>query len=232
MAFSWNRLYWLNRRSLYFLKHVYEQDRLKREPVYRLFATKDDSTQIKIYTRTGDKGMSSNFAGKRLPKDHIIFDALGANDQLSSTIGIAREFCTDLNDDTTTRLKEIQCILQDVGSHIATPRGVATESKLAQTAFNEKHVENLEKWIDELNENLPPLTNFILPSGGRAASMLHLARTVCREAERRVTPLVRDNQVEDSVAKYLNRLSDFLFMAARHVAKQQGYNEEIYIRQD
>ncbi|XP_065899001.1 corrinoid adenosyltransferase MMAB-like isoform X3 [Dysidea avara] len=145
----------------------------------REFTSEDASTQLKVYTRTGDKGMSSNFAGKRLPKDHIIFEALGTNDQLSSTIGVAREFCEGVIDTTDSRLQEkskrllctgviimnvqIQCILQDVGSHIATPRDVSTEAKRAQTTFNEAHVDNLEKWIDEMSENLPPLTNFILP---------------------------------------------------------------------
>jgi cob(I)alamin adenosyltransferase len=188
-----------------------------------------NGNRIKIYTKTGDKGVSSNFAGQRLPKDDAIFEALGANDELSSIIGFAREYCTP-GTTLPTRLQEIQCILQDIGSHIATPRNTATPTKLSQTEFKSDHVDALEKWIDELDQTLPELTNFILPSGGTAGASLHLARTICRRTERRVIPLYREGQVDESVIKYLNRLSDFLFTAARYETKIQNKDETIYRR--
>lgn len=185
--------------------------------------------RIKIYTRTGDKGKTSNFAGQRLPKDDAIFEALGNNDELSSSIGLAREYCKD-GHLISKMLQEIQCVLQDIGSHIATPRTASTRTKLEQTEFNKKHVENLENWIDELDKELPPLKNFILPSGGKGSAHIHVARTICRRTERRIVPLFRDGHVEETVAMYLNRLSDFLFTAARYTAQCEGKQEIVYKR--
>ncbi|XP_019853979.1 PREDICTED: cob(I)yrinic acid a,c-diamide adenosyltransferase, mitochondrial-like [Amphimedon queenslandica] len=188
-----------------------------------------DGGRIRIYTRTGDKGTSSNYAGQRLPKDDALFEALGSNDELSSSLGLAREFCVPQST-LPDKLQEIQCLLQDIGSHLATPRSSATPTKLAHTEFSMSHVTKLEKWIDELDDQLPPLTNFILPSGGKASSFLHLSRTICRRTERRVVPLYRDGQVDEAVFKYLNRLSDFLFNAARFEAQLEEKEEVIYQR--
>ncbi|XP_048581855.1 corrinoid adenosyltransferase MMAB-like isoform X2 [Nematostella vectensis] len=178
-------------------------------------------------------GHSSTYGGKRLLKTDDLFEALGTTDELSSHIGVACEFCEESRHaDLIKKLEEIQCILQDVGSNIATPRETSRQDKIKRTEFSEMHVPILERWIDEYHNQLPALTNFILPSGGKASSLLHVARTVCRRAERRVVPLVTSGSVDPNVGKFLNRLSDFLFTAARFAAKTEGREEKIYHRVD
>ncbi len=127
-------------------------------------------------------------------------------------------------------MEEIQARLIDLGSHIATPRKSEEdqEKKIAHTSFDGVHVQNLEKWIDEMDLILPPLKNFILPSGGLASSHLHLARTVCRRAERNLIPLFKDEQIEESAYKYVNRLSDYLFTLARTCSMREGKPEIVY----
>uniref|UniRef100_A0A1A7W9K5 Corrinoid adenosyltransferase MMAB n=1 Tax=Iconisemion striatum TaxID=60296 RepID=A0A1A7W9K5_9TELE len=196
----------------------------------RSYATDGDIKAPKIYTRTGDKGFSSTFTGERRPKEDQIFEALGDTDELSSAIGLAREFCFERGHTFTHQLDKIQCILQDVGSNIATPQSSARESHIKKTKFNAQPITDLETWIDHFTEELPPLTNFILPSGGRSSAALHLARTVCRRAERSVTPIVRSGEADPDVAKYLNRLSDYLFTLARYAAMKEGSEEKIYNR--
>ncbi|KAI1304282.1 hypothetical protein EDD11_005236 [Mortierella claussenii] len=187
----------------------------------------------KIYTKTGDKGTSSLFTGERKAKDDAVFDALGTNDELSSSIGLAREFCLDQGDNVQNivgQLEQIQCLLQDIGSNIATPRDSATAPRLARTEFDSdgQHVQDLETWIDAMDQELPPLTSFILPSGGKAAAALHVARSVSRRTERRVVPLAQDQRVDRSVAVYLNRLSDYLFTCGRYAAMKAGRQEVLY----
>ncbi|KAM9360816.1 corrinoid adenosyltransferase MMAB [Symphorus nematophorus] len=198
--------------------------------VNRSYATEGDSKIPKIYTKTGDKGFSSTFTGERRPKEDHIFKALGNTDELSSAIGLAREFCLDKGHTFTYQLDKIQCILQDVGSNIATPRSSARESHIKRTKFTASPIADLETWIDEFTEELPPLTNFILPSGGKSSAALHLARTVCRRAERSVAPIVRSGEADPEVAKFLNRLSDYLFTLARYAAMKEGNEEKIYKR--
>ncbi|XP_026178616.1 corrinoid adenosyltransferase MMAB isoform X2 [Mastacembelus armatus] len=188
----------------------------------RSYATEGDQRVPKIYTKTGDKGFSSTFTGERRPKEDNIFEALGNADELSSAIGLAREFCLDKGHTFTYQLDKIQCILQDVGSNIATPRSSARESHLKRTKFNAQVTADLEAWIDNLTGELPPLTKFILPSGGKSSAALHLARTVCRRAERRGSGS-RCCQVFEQV-----RLSDYLFTVARYAAVKEGKEEKIY----
>ncbi|OBZ83154.1 Cob(I)yrinic acid a,c-diamide adenosyltransferase, mitochondrial [Choanephora cucurbitarum] len=189
---------------------------------------------MKIYTKTGDKGTSSLYNGERREKDDAIFEALGTTDELSSNIGLAIEFLENhlWGEDLINKLAKIQCLLQDMGSNIATPREQSQESRLLRTVFDPSgdHVTQLEGWIDEYDEQLPKLTRFILPSGGKPSAFLHVARTVCRRAERRVQPLARAGLCDESVAIYLNRLSDFLFNAARWASQSQGKLEKIYIK--
>nr|XP_033810687.1 corrinoid adenosyltransferase [Geotrypetes seraphini] len=194
---------------------------------------KQKKTKVpKIYTKTGDKGFSSTFTGERRPKDDQIFEALGTTDELSSAIGLAREFCIDHEHPFVDQLDKIQCMLQDIGSNVATPISSARESHLKRTSFDENPVLELEQWIDEYCDQLPPLTSFILPSGGKSSASLHLARAVCRRAERCVLPVVQAGEADPNVARYLNRLSDYLFTLARYAAKLEGNQETIYTKDD
>ncbi|KAK3818352.1 MAG: Adenosylcobalamin biosynthesis, ATP:cob(I)alamin adenosyltransferase-like protein [Benniella sp.] len=181
-----------------------------------------------LYTRTGDKGESSLYNGERRLKTDRIFEALGAVDELNSSIGIAHHYCKKSANGLDEQLIEIQCNLQDIGSNIATPRNDASEGQLRKTAFDEGHVEKLEGWIDRLDSQLPPLRNFILPSGGESSIFLHQSRSICRRAERTVIPVVEAGDADGTVLKYLNRLSDYLFAAARSAAKHEGLEENIY----
>ncbi|KAI7899856.1 Adenosylcobalamin biosynthesis, ATP:cob(I)alamin adenosyltransferase-like protein [Cokeromyces recurvatus] len=187
---------------------------------------------MKIYTKTGDKGTSGLYNGERRDKDDVIFEALGTTDELTSNIGLSTEFLMDYTWglDLIKQLTTIQCNLQDIGSNIATPREHSNAVRLAQTRFDpdKVHVTQLENWIDEYDKKLPKLTKFILPSGGKPSASLHVTRSVCRRAERRVQPLTRDGMCEESVGVYLNRLSDFLFVAARWAAQSLGREERIY----
>ncbi|KAI8976530.1 Adenosylcobalamin biosynthesis, ATP:cob(I)alamin adenosyltransferase-like protein [Pilobolus umbonatus] len=187
---------------------------------------------MKIYTKTGDKGTSSLYNGERRAKDDEVFEALGSTDELTSHIGLSIAYLEEMpwGDSLIEKLSKVQCLLQEIGSNIATPRESSNERKLSKTDFDAKYVVEMEGWIDELDAELPRLTQFILPSGGKASASLHVARTVCRRAERRVQPVARDNICDTSVAIYLNRLSDFLFNAARWSAHKQGKKEYIYKR--
>ncbi|KAL7836207.1 hypothetical protein AOLI_G00274910 [Acnodon oligacanthus] len=196
----------------------------------RSYTTKSEDRIPKIYTKTGDIGFSSTFTGERRPKEDHIFEALGTTDELSSAIGLAREFCLEKGHSFTDQLDKIQCVLQDVGSNIATPRSSARESHIKKTKFSSQPVAELESWIDSYTEELPPLTSFILPSGGKSSAALHVARAVCRRAERCVAPIIRSGEADPDVGKYLNRLSDYLFTLARYAALNEGNSERIYTR--
>ncbi|CAD7701680.1 unnamed protein product [Ostreobium quekettii] len=185
---------------------------------------------MKIYTKTGDLGESSLFNGARKRKDDRVFNALGDVDELNSAVGVAREFCEEVKggEGVASQLETVQTYLLDVGSACATPITSSTPEKLRRVQFDSELVQILEEWIDSMDEELPTLSQFILPSGGKAASFLHLARAVCRRAERSVVPLIDSSDVEDSVGKFLNRLSDYLFTAARWMAMKSGHPEKVY----
>uniref|UniRef100_A0A8D1D2A0 Corrinoid adenosyltransferase MMAB n=1 Tax=Sus scrofa TaxID=9823 RepID=A0A8D1D2A0_PIG len=129
-------------------------------------------------------------------------------------------------------LQKIQCSLQDIGAALATPRSSAREAHLKHTTFEVGPILELEQWIDRYSSQLPPLTAFILPSGGKSSSALHFCRAVCRRAERRVVPLVQTGETDVNVAKFLNRLSDYLFTLARYAAMKEGNPEKIYKKND
>ncbi|KAF5929206.1 corrinoid adenosyltransferase MMAB [Diceros bicornis minor] len=186
----------------------------------------------KIYTKTGDKGFSSTFTGERRPKDDHVFEAVGTTDELSSAIGFAIELIAEKGHPFAEELQKVQCSLQDIGSALATPRSSAREAHLKHAAFGAGPVLELEQWIDKYSSQLPPLTAFILPSGGKSSSALHLCRAVCRRAERRVVPLVQMGETDANVAKFLNRLSDYLFTVARYAAMKEGNQEKIYKKND
>ncbi|XP_042237139.1 corrinoid adenosyltransferase-like [Homarus americanus] len=194
-------------------------------------------SDLRIYTRTGDKGVTSLFTGERLPKDDLFFNALGTTDELSSHVGMAKEYAEENNHEYADQLERIQCILQDIATLLATPRPQHTandperEARIRERlAFNPRHITELEGWIDKYSSRLPPLTNFILPGGGRVSASLHIARTVCRRAERSVVPLTTEGLVDEQVIVYMNRLSDYLFTVARYASSLDGHKETIYIR--
>ncbi|KAM4827798.1 corrinoid adenosyltransferase MMAB isoform 2-T2 [Thomomys bottae] len=138
----------------------------------------------KIYTKTGDKGFSSTFTGERRRKDDQVFEAVGTTDELSSAIGFAMELITEKGHACAEELENIQCTLQDVGSALATPYSSAREAHLKRVTFEASRILELEQWIDKYTSQLPPLTAFILPSGGKSSAALHFCRAVCRRAER------------------------------------------------
>lgn len=188
-----------------------------------------DSGKYRVYTKTGDAGTSSLFNMQRKPKDDEFFQALGDTDELNANLGVCREYLVAQGlSSTAQQLEEIQSRLFDVGSHIATPRTTSTAAQKARTEFADEHTAQLEKWIDEMEVELPALKNFILPSGGLASAHLHVARAVCRRAERRIVPIVAHGDAELCIQKYLNRLSDYLFVCARFACLKAGNTETIW----
>ncbi|NGX43163.1 MAG: Cob(I)yrinic acid a,c-diamide adenosyltransferase [Chlamydiae bacterium] len=182
---------------------------------------------MKIYTKTGDKGETSLFTGQRVPKNDPLIDALGTVDECNSAIGVA---ITLLPDDakfgtTMERLTIIQHALFDLGAAVATPRTRAANAKIDKTRFDAEEIELIEKWIDEMDNELPKLDTFILPGGHPSSAMLQLARSICRRAERLMIPLNHHADVSDRVIKYLNRLSDYLFITSRYVNVLTNYPE-------
>ena len=169
---------------------------------------------MKIYTKTGDKGTTSLFSGKRVPKHHIRIESYGTVDELNSIIGAIR----DQKIDTTIeeKLIKIQTDLFTLGAMLATP---TKKEKLNIPKINESSIQFLENEIDTMNSQLPPMTHFILPGGHQTVSFCHIARTVCRRAERLAVLLNDQTSVESSILIYLNRLSDYLFVLARKLSK-------------
>lgn len=176
----------------------------------------------KIYTRTGDKGTTSLFSGERVPKDNRFIEALGCVDEANSSLGLALSFLPKKENFAATieQLESIQHALFDVGAALATPRSCHQNHKLEKTRFDNEAIEWLEKWIDAMDAQLPPLKTFILPGGHPAGATLHLSRCLIRRAERYVMPLYEQADVTQAVLVYLNRLSDYLFMASRYVNHQ------------
>jgi len=174
----------------------------------------------KIYTRTGDKGTTALGSGARVPKYEVRVEAYGTVDETNATVGLARLHTTD-DADLDAMLARIQNDLFDLGADLATPD---TGAKLDYEPLRvtPAQVTRLEAEIDRLNADIAPLNSFILPGGKPAAAYLHLARTTCRRAERLMVALSDQdkNGVSQAALQYVNRLSDFLFVAARHVNDQ------------
>lgn len=177
---------------------------------------------MKIYTRTGDKGMTSLFSGERVFKNNPFIEAIGTVDEGNSAIGVALSFLPKEERFNTTRhqLEMIQHALFDVGAALATPRTCEHSQKLEKTRFGEEAITLLERWIDAMDAELPALKNFILPGGHPTGAALHLSRSMIRRAERLVVPLYEQADVTQAVLVYLNRLSDFLFIVSRFVNHQ------------
>ncbi len=173
----------------------------------------------KIYTKTGDLGETSLFGGKRLPKNHLRIEAYGTVDELNSWIGLVRDSIEQ--NEIRTLLKQVQDRLFTLGSNLASD----PDKDMITPDIQEADIEKLEQAIDDMNEVLPPLKNFILPGGHTTVSYCHLARCVCRRAERNVVALAQNEAVENIIIRYLNRLSDYLFVLARKLAQDLGVEE-------
>jgi cob(I)alamin adenosyltransferase len=177
---------------------------------------------MKIYTKTGDRGTTSLFGGTRVPKHHIRIESYGTVDELNSHIGLLRD--QDCDQETKKFLEEIQDRLFTIGSILATDPEKATlkngKERLNIPKISEADITNLEKAIDKMNEELPEMTHFILPGGHQSVSFCHIARCVCRRAERLSSALYDIEAFDEQVLIYLNRLSDYLFVLARKLSKQ------------
>ena len=184
---------------------------------------------FKIYTKTGDKGQTSLFGGKRLPKNHIRIEAYGTVDELNSFIGLARSYIDNnqLNEIDHT-LALIQNDLFDLGADLCIPDSDKSDGSLKIIS---SYVNNLEKEIDSLNKDLNPLKSFILPGGTKIAAYLHVARTIARRCEREMIELnqTEGESISDEAIQYINRLSDFLFVIARYANLKLNFDDILWV---
>lgn len=175
---------------------------------------------FKIYTKTGDKGETSLIGGTRVPKYHIRIETYGTVDELNSYIGLIRD--QDIDVKTFDTLIEIQDRLFTIGSLLAED---TEKSKMKLPSIKEEDIQFLEKQIDLMDESLEPMKSFVLPGGHTTVSYCHIARCVCRRAERLVIQLSTEFKVNELIIKYLNRLSDYLFTLSRFIAKKVNAKE-------
>jgi cob(I)alamin adenosyltransferase len=165
---------------------------------------------MKIYTKKGDSGTTGLIGGTRLPKHHIRIESYGNVDELNSYIGLIRDMNT--NPEVTTQLLEIQDRLFTIGSHLAAD---PEKNSMKLPELHSSDIENLEKWIDAMDATLEPMKAFVLPGGNPLVSHTHIARCVCRRAERSIVHLAANESVEATISSYMNRLSDYLFILSR-----------------
>jgi cob(I)alamin adenosyltransferase len=178
----------------------------------------------KVYTRTGDDGTTSLGGGQRLPKDSLRIEAYGTVDELNSQIGVALSI--SVHETLAEALSSVQNDLFHLGSDLCILE--EDKTRLPVPRIEERHVQALERLMDRLSEELTPLENFILPGGCPGAAQLHVARTVCRRAERLVVALAREERVGAFIVRYLNRLSDALFVMARYENKHRGVPDVLW----
>ncbi len=171
---------------------------------------------FKIYTKTGDKGQTSLIGGTRLPKQHIRIEAYGTVDELNSFLGLIRD-AKELNREYYPIIIEIQDRLFTIGSLLAAD---PVKNKMTLPQVNEADIQLLEKEIDQMDAQLPEMKHFVLPGGHPLVSHCHVARCVCRRAERAVLRLAENEAVNEIIYKYLNRLSDYLFVLSRKTAME------------
>ena len=179
---------------------------------------------MKIYTKTGDKGYTSLIGGTRVPKHHVRIETYGTVDELNSYIGIIRD--QEITPEQKDMLKEIQDRLFTIGSSLASD---PEKSKMKIPDLHTSDIELLEQQIDKMNEDLPELRHFVLPVGDQAVSFCHIARCVCRRAERICVNLAEISSVDEQVIIYLNRLSDYLFVLARKLCHDRKIPENQWI---
>ena len=178
----------------------------------------------RIYTKTGDEGLTGLGGGRRVAKDHPRVRAYGTVDELNSAIGVA--LALGLTERLAAALPRIQNELFDLGADLCWPSDDTRRERIP--TVQPRHVEHLETLIDEFNELVGPLTNFLLPGGTPGAAQLHVARTICRRAERETLTLSHEEPIGELVLPYLNRLSDLLFVVARFENHQRGAPEPLW----
>lgn len=179
---------------------------------------------VKIYTKTGDRGETGLFDGSRASKASPRVEAYGDVDELNAMLGVALAFIRE-DQELRSCLLDIQRDLFVVGAHLADPKARVEAKRGAKASLTEDKITQLERWIDHFEEQLPPLRQFILPGGSKGGATLHHARTVCRRAERQVVALSQQVDIASLLIIYLNRLSDFLFVAARLENQRRNYAE-------
>ena len=177
-----------------------------------------------MYTRGGDKGETSLYGAARVEKDSLRVDAYGTIDELNSCIGAAVAVCR--HEEVSKPLKRVQAQLFTAGADLATDFGSRGGPRVPR--IQKKDTEGLERMVDELQAKLPRLTSFILPGGSQLAASLHLARAVCRRTERKVVALSRAEKINPEMVPYFNRLSTYLFNAARYANVLEGVGDEVW----
>lgn len=177
---------------------------------------------MKVYTKTGDKGQTSLIGGVRVAKNHSRIEAYGTLDELNSFIGLVRDYTKDVSQNTL--LYKVQNTLFVIGSNLAS----VPEAKMEIPNLQDQEITELEEAIDQMEEQLEPLKNFILPGGHPAVSHAHVARCVCRRAERLCVAVNDHEEIDHSIIPYLNRLSDYLFVLGRFLAKENEAQEVIW----
>lgn len=191
--------------------------------VYKNF----EKTQMKIYTKTGDKGTTALFGGTRVQKNNIRIESYGTVDELNAYIGLIKD--QEISQEVKNSLLKIQHDLFTIGAMLATPKEKETlkngKERLNIPKINESSLFFLENEIDSMETTLPPMTHFILPGGHQTVSFCHIARCVCRRAERLSVKLHEKESINDAILKYLNRLSDYLFVLARKLSKELSVEE-------
>lgn len=175
---------------------------------------------MKIYTKGGDKGKTSLLGGSRVDKFNLRIESYGTVDELNSQVGVVRSY--EINEDDANFLIEVQNQLFTMGSQLATEPG---NTKVKIPTLDSSDIEKLESKIDEMDGTLPPMRNFVLPGGNLAVAQTHVARCVCRRAERIVLHLNESEKVDPLIYKYLNRLSDYFFVLSRKMSHEMNATE-------
>ena len=179
---------------------------------------------MKIYTKKGDKGETSLIGGMRVPKHDLRIESYGTVDELNSYLGVLRD--QNIDDKYKAEIIAIQQQLFTIGSHLAVGK---EGSSMKLPELKPEHIDSLEKSIDTMDEELPPMRFFVLPGGHQSVSFCHVARCVCRRAERLVVHLSSEEKVDDLILQYLNRLSDYLFTLSRKIALDLNAEEQPWI---
>lgn len=179
---------------------------------------------MKVYTKKGDQGTTGLIGGTRILKSSLRIEAYGTVDELNSHVGMLRDLVQD--EELVGQLLEIQDRLFTLGSHLAAD---PVKSKMKLPDITSEDVENLEKWMDKMDEELEPMRFFVLPGGHPTVSHSHIARCVCRRAERIVVDLNQSEPVEAVIMKYLNRLSDYIFVLSRKLTKDLNADEKPWV---